>query len=78
MKTQLRSAPPSPEDYFDALFANDEARGGGIVQISQLDMERAVGRDRFVDEMKARHFTALVNRGQIIIICNNKDLRLLA
>lgn len=78
MTPLVQPTPPSPEEFFDDLFSTEAAQQGGIVQISQLDMERFVGRDRFIEEMKLRKFTALQNRGQIIVICNSKDLRLIA
>ena len=78
MRLDVQTAPPSPEEFLDALFDCDDARAGGIVQLSHLDMERFVGREAFIADMKARRYTALLNRGQIFVICNNKDLRLIA
>lgn len=78
MQLDLQTSPPSPEEFFDDLFDCDAARAGHVVHLSHLDMERFVGRERFLEEMKARKYTALLNRGQIFVICNNKDLRLIA
>ena len=78
MTPLVQKSPPSPEEFLSNLFADEAAQHGGIVQLSRLDMERFIGRDLFIQEMKLRKFTALENRGQIIVIFNNKDLRLLA
>lgn len=78
MQLDFQTAPPSPEEFLEDLFNCDEARAGHVVRLSHLDMERFVGRDRFLEEVKARRYTALLNRGQILVICNNKDLRLIA
>jgi hypothetical protein len=78
MQIELQTSPPTPDAFLDALFDCDEARAGYVVRLPQLDMERFVGRDRFLEEMKTRRYTAVANRGQIFIICNRKDLRLLA
>lgn len=78
MQLDYQTAPPSAEEFLDELFDCDEARAGNVVQLSHLDMERHIGREYFQEAMKARRYTALLNRGQIFIICNNKDLRLIA
>ena len=78
MRVDIQTSPPSPEEFLEDLFDCDAARSGHVVQLSLLDMERFVGRERFIEEMKARKFTVLSNRGQIIVICNNHDLRLMA
>ncbi|MEP4196055.1 MAG: N-(5'-phosphoribosyl)anthranilate isomerase [Aliishimia sp.] len=70
--------PLTPEEFFEDLFSTNDAHSGGVVRLSNLDMERFIGRDRFIQEMKARKFTAMVNRGQIYIFCNNKDLHIIA
>lgn len=78
MTPYIQTTPPAPEEFFADLFSTEAARSGGIVQLSHLDMERFVGRDRFIEEMKSRKFTAVVNRGTITIFCNNQNLRLIA
>lgn len=78
MQLDFQTAPPSPEEFLDDLFDCEDARAGHVVRLSHLDMERFVGHERFLEEMKQRRYTALLNRGQILVICNNKDLRLLA
>ncbi len=78
MRLDLQPSPPSPEEFLHDLFDCDDAHAGHVVQLSHLDMERYIGRDRFVQEIKARRFTALSNRDQIFVICNHQDVRLLA
>lgn len=78
MQLDLDPSPPSPDDFLDDLFDCDAARAGHVVQVSHLDMERFVGRERFISDMKKRRFTAVQNRSQIFIFCNNRDLRLIA
>lgn len=78
MHPDLQTSPPSPDAFLDALYDCDAARAGHVVRLSHLDMERFVGRDLFEQDIKARKYTALLNRGQIFVFCNSKDLRLMA
>ncbi len=39
------------------------------------DVERYVGRDVFLAEIRRRGFTVLENAGQFIIICNQEPIR---
>lgn len=39
------------------------------------DVERFVGRDPFLDEMKRRGFPVVENAGQFVIFCNREPIR---
>lgn len=41
------------------------------------DMERMVGRDLFVTEIRRRGFSVVENAGQVVIFCNAEPLRVI-
>ena len=69
--------PLTPEQWFRHLFAAKAALDGGVVRRKVRDMERMVGRQRFLDEVARRGFTAVENAGQVIVFCNAQPVRLL-
>ena len=70
--------PRTPEDWFRHLFGAKSALDGGVVRRSSRDMERMVGRARFLAEIERRGFTAVENAGQIVVFCNAKPVHRLA
>ena len=49
----------------------------GIVRRSLADMERLVGRDRFLHEVKRRGYRAIENAGQVVIFCKHDAVLIL-
>lgn len=74
---QRTASPLSPELWMRQIFGAKTALDGGIVRRKAADIERFVGRDRFLDEVERRGFRALENSGQIIIVCNTDPVRIL-
>ncbi len=68
----------SPEAWFRHLFDCQAAHDGGVVRRKVRDMERIVGRDRFIAEMQRRGFTAVENAGQVVVFCNAQKVRRIA
>ena len=66
-----------PELWLSQIFDAKSARGGGIVRRSIDDIERIVGRARFEREILRRGYHAVENAGQIVVFCNNEQIRLL-
>lgn len=67
----------TPEHWLCQTFSAKQARGGGVVRRSVLDVERIVGRAGFEAELRRRGFRAVENAGQSVIICNPAPLRLI-
>ncbi|WP_341212321.1 N-(5'-phosphoribosyl)anthranilate isomerase [uncultured Limimaricola sp.] len=65
----------SPERWLCQLFASQAAASGGIVRRGLRDVDRIVGRTRFVHEIKWRGFRAIENAGQVVIFCNHNPVR---
>ena len=68
-------SPILPENWLHDLFCCKAVQQGQIVRRKKRDIERYVGMERFLDELKHRGFRAIENRGQIIIICNREPIR---
>lgn len=63
------------ECWLFALFASKAAVEGGVVRRAVRDVERLVGRDRFIAEIRRRGYAMVENSGQFVIFCNNAPLR---
>ena len=70
-------APQTAEQWIRHLLRAKAALDGGVVRRKVRDMERVVGRDRFLAEMARRGFTVVENAGQVIVFCNREPVRLL-
>jgi hypothetical protein len=67
--------PQSPTVFFSELFSSRAARDGEVVRRQVRDVERFVGRDLFLTEMKRRGYPVVENAGQFVIFCNNEPIR---
>lgn len=65
----------SPELWLRDLFASKAVQQGQVVRRKRRDIERYVGIDRFLQELEARGFRAVENRGQVVIFCNQAPIR---
>ncbi len=74
---QTLSLPISPERWMVQLFSARSAAEGGIVRRKITDVERFVGRERFLSEVRRRGYRTVENAGQFIIFCNRQPVRLL-
>lgn len=68
--------PIEPERWLRQLFIAQAAADGGIVRRKVRDVERIVGRERFVAELRRRGFRAVENAGQFVIFCNCEPVTL--
>ncbi|MEO0568407.1 MAG: hypothetical protein AAF066_11795 [Pseudomonadota bacterium] len=59
------------------IFDAKAAREGGVVRRSLRDVDRIVGRETFLLEMRRRGYHVVKNAGQVVIFCNQDKLRLL-
>lgn len=65
----------TPDHWMNHLFSSQAARDGGVVRRKVCDVERYVGRQEFLDEMKRRGFSVVENAGQFVIFCNREPIR---
>lgn len=65
----------SPEHWLRHLFASQAAQEGGVVRRKVRDIERYVGREAFLTEMRRRGFTVVENAGQFVVFCNHEPVR---
>ncbi|WP_224824633.1 N-(5'-phosphoribosyl)anthranilate isomerase [Cognatishimia sp. MH4019] len=66
-----------PDLWLQQIFDSKAARQGGIVRRKARDVERTVGRERFVREIKRRGFHCVENGGQFVVFCNNEQVHVL-
>ncbi len=65
----------SPEGWIFHLFSSQAAREGGVVRRQLRDIERYVGREPFLAEMRRRGYTVVENAGQFVIFCNREPVK---
>jgi len=68
----------SPDHWVSHLFSSQAAREGGVIRRKVRDVERFVGREPFLLEMKRRGFPVVENAGQFVIFCNREPIRRVA
>jgi hypothetical protein len=67
----------SPDRWIVHLFSARSAAEGGTVRRKVADVERLIGRDRFLHEVRRRGFRVVENAGQFIVFCNREPVYLL-
>ncbi len=67
-----------PDAWMLHLFSSQAAREGGVIRRKLRDIERYVGRDVFLAEMRRRGFSVVENAGQFVIFCNREAIRRIA
>jgi hypothetical protein len=67
----------TPDRWLAQLFASGPAAKGGVVRRAARDVDRIVGRDRFLAELDRRGYRAVENAGTIIVFCNRDPVCLL-
>ncbi|MEO0939839.1 MAG: hypothetical protein AAFY38_16935 [Pseudomonadota bacterium] len=58
------------ETYLADMFGAQAVAKGAVIRRKSRDIDRYVGRERFVTELERRGFRAVENAGQIVIFCN--------
>lgn len=66
-----------PDDWLRTVFSARAVSEGGVIRRKTRDIERIVGRDRFLMELDRRGFRAVQNGGQTVIFCNAEPVRIL-
>ena len=70
--------PPTPQQFLAELFSSRAAATGAVVRRSLRDVERFMGREAFLEEMRRRGYSVVENSGQLVIFCNREPIRRLA
>ncbi len=69
--------PITPDRWILQLFSAKSVAEGGIIRRKVEDVERLVGRRRFLLEVDRRGFHVVENAGQFIIFCNQEPVTVL-
>ena len=74
----LRSPPMnhSPDEWIAQIFSARAAQGG-VVRRSIAWVDREIGRDRFIAEVRRRGFHLLASSNQFIVVCNCDPVQVL-
>ncbi len=75
--THPRLPAPATEPWIALVFSAKAAARGGVVRRSAAWVEREVGRDRFVAEVRRRGYHLVETGGQLIVICNSGGLKVI-
>ena len=65
-----RGLPISAQEWLRQMFSTRAAIDGGIVRRKVSDVERLVGRDRFLQLMQQRGYRVVENAGHFVVFCN--------
>ena len=68
----------SAEAWLQHLFSSQAAQGGAVIRRKIRDIERFVGREAFLADMRRRGFPVVENAGQFVIFCNREPIRRVA
>ncbi len=67
----------TPDRWIVQMFSARSVAEGGIIRRKVGDVERLIGRDRFLYEVRRRGFRAIENAGQFVIFCNRQPVHVL-
>ena len=70
--------PITPDRWIVQLFSAKSVAEGGIIRRKVADVERLVGRQRFLYEVRRRGYHAVENSGQFIVFCNQHPINVLS
>lgn len=74
------SSPPvnlAPEKWIATIFSAKAVANGGVVRRAVAWVEREVGRERMVAEVRRRGYHMIESGGQFIVICNGGGVRVI-
>lgn len=66
------------DKFLAQLFTSQAARDGAVIRRKIRDIERFIGREPFLEEMRRRGFPVVENAGQFVIFCNREPIRRVA
>jgi len=63
--------------WLDQVFSAQAVQKGGVIRRATQWIDREIGRDRFVAEVRARGFHLLETGGQMVVICHRGPIRVI-
>ena len=66
-----------PDYWLNQMFAAKAARKGALVRRSFAWVDREVGRERFLRDVRQRGFHLIETADQYIVVCHNGPIRIL-
>jgi hypothetical protein len=67
----------TPDGWIADVFGAKSVARGGVIRRDLRWIDREIGRDRFLAEVRARGFHLIETGGQWIVICNTGFLRVI-
>ena len=67
--------PVTPQPVLAELFGSPAAATGAVIRRNTRDIDRFVGREAFLEEMRRRGFSGVENAGQVVIFCKREPIR---
>ena len=67
----------TPDRWIVQVFSAKAVAEAAIVRRRIKDVERLIGRERFLHEVRRRGFRVVENAGQFVIFCNNEPVQIL-
>jgi hypothetical protein len=67
--------PVTPQQFLAELFSSRAAATGAVIRRNARDIDRFVGRETFLAEMRRRGFSVVENAGQMVVFCNCEPIR---
>lgn len=67
--------PQTPQQFYAEFFASRAARNGEVIRRKASDVDRFVGTEAFLAEMKRRGFRVYRNAGQFVVFCNREPVQ---
>lgn len=68
----------TPDHWLQQVFSSNEARRGGVIKRQVQDVERIIGRARFLEEAAARGCQVVENGRHFVLFCNPHPVRRVA
>ncbi len=65
------------DKWINQMFATKAARKGAVVRRSVNWVDREIGRDRFLSEIRRRNYHVIQTADQFVVICHNGPIQLL-
>lgn len=65
------------DPWMRQMFETRAAKRGAVVRRSMAWVDREVGRDRFLAELKRRGYHVIQTADQFIVVCHDGPIRLL-
>lgn len=75
MQTAARQI--APDAWIEQIFAAKAVRKGAVIRRSMVWIDREVGRERFVDEVRRRGYHLIQTADQFVVICHAGAIRIL-